>query len=119
MITYRAAYRPISPSARLGVARLDPGTPPPSPERVKTMMVLAGAGMLVVSGATVWVGLRAGLRDRGWASLAGWVAAAAAGVAGVMDVVATAGLLLMPNAEVQQAIQKVTPTATAPAPIPQ
>jgi hypothetical protein len=86
MIRFRPAPNPrsalLSPpppragavASRMGQAGSAP-PPPPLP-----LVLAAGAAGLAFVGATGWVGIRAGLREKGWLSALGWTA----GIGGIL-----------------------------------
>ena len=134
MISYHPVeYRPLryqpSMQVRPGL-RIDlgqqaaPGTTV-TPGKIKGATAAAGLFTLTIAAATVWVGVNTGLNRSGILGIAGWVVAASAGIAGLIDLAATAGVLTMPTSQMQAAIdrakaqQAAAPAvSSAPAPAP-
>lgn len=129
MISYQPVqYKPLryAPSIQvrsgLGIAlgqEVAPGTGV-TPGKIKAVSAVAGVATLAIAAATVWVGVTTGMSRKGLLGVAGWVVAASAGIAGLLDLIATTGLLVMPSADMQAAINRGNgraaslPTTTSP-----
>lgn len=114
MISYQPVqYRPLryAPSVQIRPGlRIELGQQAPSagvtPGQIKAITALAGTAMLALSAATIWVGVNTGLSRKGLLGIAGWGVAAAAGIAGLVDLVTMLGIISIPSGEMQQALEK-------------
>ena len=124
MISYHPVqYRPlryapnvqIRPGLRLDLGQASPGANL-TPGKVKAVSGLAGAALLALSAATVWVGVDTGLKRKGLLMFAGWTVAAAGAVAGLINLAGTIGIVAMPTADMQAAIDQGKANAASAAP---
>lgn len=123
MISYHPVqYRPlryapnvqIRPGLRLDLGQAAPGAYL-TPGKIKAVSGLAGAALLALSAATVWVGVDTGLKRKGLLKVAGWVVAGAGAVAGLINLAGTIGVVAMPTADIQAAIDQGKANAAASA----
>lgn len=114
MITYQPVqYKPLryEPSLRVRsglhlTLGQQAAAPSMTPGKIKAMTALAGTATLAIAAATVWVGVTTGKTRGGVLGFAGWVVAASAGIAGLLDLIGTVGILAMPSSEMQTAIDQ-------------
>lgn len=67
-----------------------------------------GIGLLMTAmgAAGTWVGVNAGLKEKGWLAAAGWTTAVAGGLFGLVSLVGAVQLLFLSTAEIEQEIQR-------------
>jgi hypothetical protein len=123
MISYHAVqYKPmryapsvqVRPGLRLELGQQAAPGSNVTPGTIKAVSALAGLTTLTIAAATVWVGVNTGLNRRGLLGIAGWVVAVSAGIAGLLDLVATTGIVAMPTADMQAAINQAKAQQTTP-----
>lgn len=81
-----------------------------TPTQVKSIGTVLGLGAAALGAATAYIGIRAGQRERGFASTLGWIVGIAGGLSALVDTIGVVGLLATPEAQIQASIpQTVTP----------
>jgi len=101
VIQYQQMYRP----AYAGLAQAPAGGPvpavPPVPARgpapltsnQRTMAIALGSAETAFGALSTWVGVRAGLREKGIFSILGWAVAAGGGLFTVVNLLGTVGMI--------------------------
>lgn len=125
------ALRPVRLAPRFGVLGQQgslPTGPAPRPPILPPMAKIAvldtisslagqgmlyGAGMLLVTGGTAWVGIHTGIKEKGVLSFTGWTVGILAGLGGVLTLTAIAGLGVIKSAA-SNAASNVTSAAAGP-----
>lgn len=80
--------------------------------KAKTQLAGMGVVALALSAGGTWVGLRTGLREKGFLSIAGWTVGVAAALTGLTSLGLLAAIPFLP------AVPVTTPVTVAPAPAP-
>lgn len=108
-VVYRPAYSPMyRPS--LG----QQASPTVTPGQVKAAAGVVGLGMLALSSATAWVGIRTGLKEGGSLfGIAAWVVGIAGAVSGLFELIGMTSVLAQPSAAIQQQIDEAKRRAAA------
>lgn len=91
MITYKlASYRPVKfqPVMKLGQ----------DTARIRVLAMGANLALAALAAGTAWVGIRTGIRDKGFVRVVGWITGIAAGFAGLAHLAGVAGAAVMPMA---------------------
>jgi hypothetical protein len=87
---YRPSYQPVHV-----LAQAAPSTAfSPTPTDVPFGAIVQGTFNTAIFGAATWVGVRTGLRDRGFYSGLGWTVGILAGIGGLMSVGQTVDLII-------------------------
>ena len=114
MITYHPViYRPMySPMYRPSLGQQ--ASPVVTPGQVKAAAGVVGLGMLALSSATAWVGIRTGLKEGGsFFGVAAWVVGIAGAISGVFELIGMTSVLAQPAAAIQAQIDEAKRRAAA------
>jgi hypothetical protein len=99
MIGYRNIYRPAYAMAQGAAA---PAVPPPTPTQLtevqRKLAITLGSAETLFGVLSTWVGVRAGLNEKGLFSALGWVVAAGGGVFTMVNLLGTIGMITAPKA---------------------
>jgi len=86
-----------------------------TPGQVKAAAGIVGLGMLALSSATAWVGIRTGLKEGGsFFGVAAWVVGIAGALSGLFELIGMTSVLAQPSAAIQQQIDETRRRAAAP-----
>lgn len=92
MIGYRNAYRPAFAMAQ-GAAASAQVSPQDLTQMQKRLAIALGSAETLFGVLSTWVGVRAGLNERGLFSALGWIVAAGGGVFTLVNLLGTVGMI--------------------------
>jgi len=94
----------------------------PTPGEIRKTAAVGGLLGTAMGGAAAWVGIRTGVKESGFLSVAGWVVGVAGSVMGALSLFGSASVLMTSEERLQEAIREAErqqlPKATSPAPMP-
>lgn len=96
MIAYQQMYRPAY--ARLAQAPAAAPTPAELTNTQRNMAIALGSAETLFGVVSTWVGVRAGLREKGIFSVLGWAVAAGGGLFAMVNLLGTVGMIAQPKA---------------------